>query len=389
MTIKEEFELLRGCPIKLVTPIDKIPCNETSDLEKLCKHPTVSVHMLAYNHEAYIAQAIEGVMMQETDFEYELVIGEDASPDRTREICFDYQKRYPDKIRVLWSEENVTKPYGGNAARVMNRCRGEFIAFCEGDDYWIDPKKLQKQVDAMRTNPSVGLVHCGAKFYWQDDGEFEVWKGSEVFPAGFIKGKYHFSWQLFGMHPETGSYGKESFIMTATTMVRRSVLDQAVYKYAIFNWRLYLGDLTLWLAIASLSDVYFIKEPVAVYRRHRQGACATSGAYIWCDSETVRIYFARLVLGLQLYQLPTTLKNSFILSMFATQSVMGKQQRERAKQLFQVKGFVRAFVFSRYSPFVCLLGIGCVTKNVQRALWRFVGIGNRFLKPNLVSVLYK
>ena len=71
-----------------------IPCIETSDAEKLCKRPLVSVNMQTYNHEKFIAQAIEGVMMQETDFECELIIGEDCSKNRTREICFEYQRRY-------------------------------------------------------------------------------------------------------------------------------------------------------------------------------------------------------------------------------------------------------------------------------------------------------
>lgn len=158
MTLKEELEILRGKPIQVFEgdPME-IPCIETSDAEKLCKHPVVSVHMITYNHEPYISQAIEGVMMQQTDFEFELIIGEDCSQDKTREICFEYQKKYPDKIRVLWWHENVSK-LGGNSRRVTARCRGEFIAFCEGDDYWTDPLKLQKQVDLIRETNSVVCV---------------------------------------------------------------------------------------------------------------------------------------------------------------------------------------------------------------------------------------
>ena len=165
MTLKEELEILRGEPILVFDgdPMD-IPCIETSDAEKLCKHPVVSVHMITYNHEPYIRQAIEGVMMQKTDFEFELVIGEDCSQDKTREICFEYQKKYPDKIRVLWWHENVSK-FGGNGRRVTAHCRGEFIAYCEGDDYWIDPLKLQKQVDYIRETDS---VMCVANSEWHN-----------------------------------------------------------------------------------------------------------------------------------------------------------------------------------------------------------------------------
>ena len=95
MSIKNQLEILLGDNIQVFkgNPLD-IPCNETSDIEKLCKEPLVSVHMITYNHEPYIRKAIEGIMMQKTDFEFELVIGEDCSQDKTREICFEYQKMY-------------------------------------------------------------------------------------------------------------------------------------------------------------------------------------------------------------------------------------------------------------------------------------------------------
>ena len=161
MTLKEELEILRGEPIEVFTgdPMD-IPCIETSDPERLCKNPVVSVHMITYNHEPYIRQAIEGVMMQKTDFEFDLVIGEDCSQDKTREICFEYQKKYPDKIRVFWWHENVSK-LGGNGRRTRAHCRGEFIAFCEGDDYWTDEFKLQRQIDFLRSHKDYIAVADG------------------------------------------------------------------------------------------------------------------------------------------------------------------------------------------------------------------------------------
>jgi len=143
-------------------PIDPltIPCRETSDPEKLCRHPLLSVQLVTYNHEPYIRECIESVLMQRTDFEFEIVIGEDCSQDRTREICFEYQRKHPDKIRVLWADENVYNK-GGNATRTRWRCRGEYIALLEGDDYWTDPLKLQKQVDLMR---KTGAICCVANY---------------------------------------------------------------------------------------------------------------------------------------------------------------------------------------------------------------------------------
>ena len=291
MTLKEGLEILRGCPIKVFegNPLD-IPCIETSDAERLCKTPVVSVAMLAYKHEPFIRRAIEGVMMQQTDFEFELVVGEDGSPDKTREICFELQKRHPDKIRVLWWHENISK-FGGNGRRVRSHCRGEFIALCEGDDYWTDPLKLQKQVDAMRKNPNVGLCFTDARVLQEETGQFSDWPGAEFYEEGVIKGDDFFRRYCYGVHPEKG-VGPEGFVMTASVLYRQSVMEEARAKFDILSWRLLLGDKTRILALASLSDVCFIREKTAVYRMNAGGAMSRHGTKIFRDSAIVKMYFA-------------------------------------------------------------------------------------------------
>lgn len=128
-----------------------IPCSEVSDSARLCKEPLVSVIMITYNHEPYIRDAIEGVVSQRTDFLYELIIGEDFSTDKTRDIVLEYQKKYPEIIRVLGSDSNVGML--NNGRRTSDACRGAYIAYCEGDDYWTDENKLQEQIQAMRRHP--------------------------------------------------------------------------------------------------------------------------------------------------------------------------------------------------------------------------------------------
>jgi len=119
------------------------------------QQPLVSICMITYNHEAYIAEAIEGVLMQKADFSYRLVIGEDCSTDNTRKICEDYAKQYPDKIELLPSIKNLgMQP---NFIRTFEACTGKYVALCEGDDYWTDPLKLQKQVDFLEENKEFTL----------------------------------------------------------------------------------------------------------------------------------------------------------------------------------------------------------------------------------------
>lgn len=117
----------------------------------------VSVCMITYNHEKYIAEAIEGVLMQKSTFSFELVIGEDCSTDKTRAICEIYQKKFPHIIKLLPKQE---KNLGmmANLVITLKECKGTYIALCEGDDYWIKENKLQLQYEILEKNPSYSLV---------------------------------------------------------------------------------------------------------------------------------------------------------------------------------------------------------------------------------------
>lgn len=130
----------------------------------------VSVTMLTYNHERYIAQAIESVLMQKVNFEYELIIGEDGSIDNTPSIVSSFQDRYPHRIRLLLSEKNLGVIR--NSRRVMEACRGEYIAHLDGDDYWTSPDKLQKQVDFLDTHPECANC-CHRVIVVSEDGSQE------------------------------------------------------------------------------------------------------------------------------------------------------------------------------------------------------------------------
>lgn len=360
VTLKEQLEILRGEPIQLKAPIEQIPCIETSDAEKLCKHPVVSVNMITYNHEPYIRQAIEGVMMQQTDFEFELIIGEDASQDKTREICFEYQKKYPDKIRVLWSEENVNH-LGGNSRRVRAHSRGEFIALCEGDDYWTDPLKLQKQVDIMRANPDVGLCFCQSNMYNEST---KLLKGPDetVYPFGKIKGDDFFELSLLGTCKNRFKLGA-THIMTLTMLFRMSVWKECCEKYEIFNWRLALGDRTLWVALSSISNVYYLQDIVSTYRRHLGGAMSKYAALVYRDSAIVSAFFATQCRHILLRQGVVCNYDSLIYLMIKSQSTLSRgEQQQNYKKLHGMKEMREALSFWNNLIFKSLWKCGALRK---------------------------
>lgn len=105
----------------------------------------VSVVIITYGHEKYIRQALDSALMQKVDFEYEIIIGEDKSPDNTREILLEYKKKYNDRITLVLRNTNIGATQ--NLYDILLKCKGRYIALLEGDDYWIDAKKLQKQKD--------------------------------------------------------------------------------------------------------------------------------------------------------------------------------------------------------------------------------------------------
>ena len=118
----------------------------------------VSICCITFNHRHYIGRAIEGFLKQETDFQYEVIIHDDASTDGTSEIVSQYSERFSDKIfPIIQSENQYSKGIRIGAKYNYPRVRGKYVALCEGDDYWTDPKKLQWQVDYLERNPAIAM----------------------------------------------------------------------------------------------------------------------------------------------------------------------------------------------------------------------------------------
>lgn len=210
--------------------------------------PKVSVAMHTYNHERFIAQAIESVLMQRTGFTYELVIGEDCSPDRTREIVLNYRERYPDKIHLLLSEKNLGP--GGNFVQTVRACRGEYIAILDGDDYWTSSEKLQRQIDFLDDHPECSICIHGVKSLYED-GHFDYAYPPEK------KVIYTLEDLLLG-----------NFINSCSAVFRRNLFGDFPSWYLD---RRVIGDWELHVLNAHHGDIGYIDEFMGVYRIHRGG----------------------------------------------------------------------------------------------------------------------
>lgn len=130
----------------------------------------VSVAVVTYNQEKYIKQCLDGIIMQQTDFEYDVIVGEDSGTDKTLSICEKYAKQYP-QIKILPKQERLG--IGQNWMRVLKACSGDYIAFCEGDDYWTHPLKLQRQVEYLDAHPEYSMCYTDCDIYYEDKNRFQ------------------------------------------------------------------------------------------------------------------------------------------------------------------------------------------------------------------------
>jgi glycosyltransferase involved in cell wall biosynthesis len=213
----------------------------------------VTCRVSTFQQAAVIRQCLDGILMQITDFPVEILIGEDESTDGTREICIEYAQQYPERIRLFLHkrENNITiagKPSGifqVSYTRYMSR--GKYLAICEGDDFWTDPYKLQKQVDFLEQHEDYGMVFTN----------LEVMRNERI--AGF----FH--------HPDiqTINTGIEALIVnnpvaTHTVLYRKELLDRIQGKWEGKGWS--MGDYPLWLEIAGLTKIHYLNAVTGVYR---------------------------------------------------------------------------------------------------------------------------
>lgn len=120
----------------------------------------LSIYVPTYNHEKYITRALDSILMQKTGYKYEILVGEDASTDNTREILKQYEKKHPGRFKIFYREKNMHKRKIRNAGDLIRRCHGKYIVALEGDDYWIDENKLEEQINFLENHPDyIAVAH--------------------------------------------------------------------------------------------------------------------------------------------------------------------------------------------------------------------------------------
>jgi Glycosyltransferases involved in cell wall biogenesis len=253
--------------------------------------PLVSVVCITYNHEPYIRDAIEGFLMQETDFPFEIIIHDDASTDRTAEIVREYQVEFSNLIKPIYQKENQYSKGIKTSTIAMSKAVGEFIALCEGDDYWISNTKLQIQANYLRANSDCTFTFHNGYVIKSNKKRFIKpvipWRPeNSIFSSTENKSYNAGELQLLG------------FIPTASFFFPKKTIDSPPLWY----FEAPVGDNAIKLLATSQGYAYYMKEKMCIYRTEVFSSATNKWFFDGKDKEIKRSYkFIQMLDGFNIY----------------------------------------------------------------------------------------
>lgn len=209
----------------------------------------VTVRCLTYNHMPFIRKSLEGFVMQKTNFRFEVVIHDDASTDGTADVVREFAEKYPEIIVPVLEKENLYSKGGGRISRVLEPyMRGKYVAYCEGDDYWTDPLKLQKQVDFLEAHPDYVLCYTDAEVVDENDAPV-----------------FHNTTRRYSGDVSKQLVKKGNFVIAASTCFRNlwSEWDQ---ERTLLPFKLNMGDKPMWLFYSTKGKFKYFPKRMVAYR---------------------------------------------------------------------------------------------------------------------------
>lgn len=225
---------------------------EVTVSDNFVQNPLVSIVIPSYNRADTVSQTIESIMNQQCNFDFEIIIGDDCSTDNAREVLTTYQAKNPEKIKLLFYDENIG--LGANWATCVKHCRGEYIANCDNDDYWHNPRKLQVQVDFMKQNPQYGVCNTDFRRHNRTTGKIREYRcGIPSSKKGEIETLQQ---SLIKNNP---------IWCNATIMYRKSILLQYVDMDDFIKYRFNLQDWTAWLLLAPFTEFGYLHISTATF----------------------------------------------------------------------------------------------------------------------------
>jgi len=230
--------------------------------------PLVHTRTMTFNHKAYIRECIDGILMQKTTFPVQVLIHDDASTDGTAEIVREYAEKFPYVVKAFCQPVNTYRHPDKRELRAefVGWCVGKYGAPCEGDDYWTDPNKLQKQVAFLERNPECGMTHTEVSCKNEMKKEY-------IARLHESKGVLNDNLENIDLQLLTGRY----LVSTPTVVLRNDLWEKIRAEYAEdFGSQFMMGDIQTWFHMARVSRIHYFSQPTAVYRMHETSACQRS-----------------------------------------------------------------------------------------------------------------
>ena len=238
-------------------------------------NPILSIYVATYNHEHYITQALDSILMQETKYTYEVLVGEDCSTDNTRAILKEYEKVHPGKLTVFYREHNMHRNEINNALDLMLRCRGKYIIALEGDDFWTDPNKIERQIDFLETHPDyIAVSHLCSVV------DHDSRPKNERYPE-CREEQYSFRHYLIDILPG----------QLATVMYRNAFISPQ-YDASLLSQRLTPGDRAVYFWLLMNGKIHCMQERMSAYRHVTDRGSSFSATTKYCFTDYERLYDA-------------------------------------------------------------------------------------------------
>lgn len=238
--------------------INETAQNYLDTIEKNCKeiNPLLAINCITYNHGKFLQKALDGFVMQKTDFPFVAIVHEDASTDNTTEILKQYAEKYPEIIFPIYETENQYSKRDGSLSEIMNKAMeltgAKYIAMCEGDDYWTDTLKLQKQVDFLESHPDYSMCFHNAIVHYQDSDKPDKYFNKNSYEGEFDKERILKGWNF----------------VTASIVVRQEVMTHELFIKCGKSKNIMVGDVSLVLTCGYLGKIYYFKDAMSIYRNN-------------------------------------------------------------------------------------------------------------------------
>lgn len=310
----------------------------------------ISIGIITYNHEGYIRQAIDSILAQKCNFDFEIIVGDDCSADNTQKILDEYKIKYPDKIILLINSRN--SGLLNNLKNVTDRCNCKYMSICAGDDYWNDCSKLQKQVDFLEANTDYGLVHSNVNLLIGDKIQ-TLYKRT-------VPDKFIFEQLLLN----------NNFIYALTACYRTQLFKKYISIEEFIENNFLIEDLPMWIELSRVTKFHYMEDRLATYRIHERSLTNSSDfikneKILWSTYEIRAFYIKKYAIKINIKIIKQKLYYNLIKTALLNKNHEGAKKYSVKLQCMNINTFFLKICSINKSIFIICYSLLNLIKTIQ------------------------